>query len=241
VFRIHPDIPTPYSETRLWRYMDVTKLIFLLSRSALYFPRSDLLGDPWEGSASLVDVHLRKQYPPEMVGGSADLRKEMTQKMFLSCWHQNEHQSAAMWKLYLKSDEGIAIRTTCDRLRRCFKETTHDIFVGEVKYVDYQRFVIGERNVLPPFFVKRLSFAHEREVRAVISSIFHTPPQPTKLPPDPEPFGITLDVNLDFLVEGVFVAPGTQDWVRDAIQSILEKFGLDRIVQRSSISDSPVF
>jgi hypothetical protein len=221
--------------------MDVTKLISLLSRSALYFPRSDLLGDPWEGAPSLPDVDLRKQYPPEMVGGSPDFRKGMTQKMFISCWHQNEGESAAMWKLYLKSDEGVALRTTCDRLRRCFKETTHDIFIGEVQYVDYTRHVIGERNALLPFFVKRLSFAHEREVRAVISSIFHTPPQTTKLPPDPVPSGISLDVDIDLLIEDVFVAPRTEDWVRDAIQSILENFGLNRIVQDSSLSGSPVF
>lgn len=32
--------------------------------------------------------------------------------MYVSSWHMNEHESTAMWRLYLKSDEGLAIRTT---------------------------------------------------------------------------------------------------------------------------------
>jgi len=35
----------------------------------------------------------------------------------INCWHMNDHESAAMWKLYLKSDEGIAIQSTYRKLK----------------------------------------------------------------------------------------------------------------------------
>ena len=44
VFRALPDSAV------LWRYMDLTKLMALLEDRALHFARSDLLGDPFEGS-----------------------------------------------------------------------------------------------------------------------------------------------------------------------------------------------
>ena len=78
-----------------------------------------------------------------MGGGMADFNKETVRQVFISCWHRSEYESAAMWKLYLKSDEGVAISTTCDRLSRCFKDgTPHDIFIGEVDYLDYTRQVV---------------------------------------------------------------------------------------------------
>ncbi len=147
-----------------------------------------------------------------------------------------------MWKLYLKSDEGVAVRTTCDRLSRCFRdETTYNVFIGSVEYVDYERVIIGDSNVLQQFFIKRLSFAHEREVRALVSPIYQTPSAPD-IQPEPEPpNGLALSIDCSLLIEDVYVAPGTPDWVKEAVQSILSKFELDRVVRRSSLSEDPVF
>ena len=39
----------PLDDTVLWRYMDFTKFVSLLEKSALFFPRADKLGDPFEG------------------------------------------------------------------------------------------------------------------------------------------------------------------------------------------------
>ena len=35
---------------KVWRYMDFTKFVSLLELRSLYFARSDLLGDPFEGT-----------------------------------------------------------------------------------------------------------------------------------------------------------------------------------------------
>ncbi len=239
----HPLISTPPLETSLWRYMDVTKLISLLSTDSLYFSRADLLGDPWEGAVSHLTIKAREQLPAEKMSWMSDARKDLIRQNFVSCWHQNEYESAAMWKLYLKSDEGVAIRTTCDRLIHCFKiGTKFDIFIGSVNYIDYEENIVTDRNVLTPLFIKRSSFSHEKEVRALISPIYQTPPTTTDVHLGIDlPNGMALAIDVGRLVEEVYVAPGTQDWVKDAVQSVLQKFDLDRTVRRSSLSESPVF
>jgi len=45
----------------------------------------------------------------------------MRRYVFVNPWHKNEFESAAMWKLYLKSEEGVAIRTTVERLKHAFE------------------------------------------------------------------------------------------------------------------------
>ena len=38
--------------------------------------------------------------------------------MLINCWHESDHESAAMWKLYAKDDNGIAIKTDFDSLAK---------------------------------------------------------------------------------------------------------------------------
>lgn len=40
----------PDPDTRIWRYVDLTKFLDMLSRRKLYFARLDRLGDPFEGA-----------------------------------------------------------------------------------------------------------------------------------------------------------------------------------------------
>ncbi len=47
----HPCFPQPEDgSTRIWRYLDLAKFVWLLEKQKLYLSRMDLLGDPHEGS-----------------------------------------------------------------------------------------------------------------------------------------------------------------------------------------------
>lgn len=91
------------SETKLWRYLDFTKFLSMLIESSLFFSRSDLLGDPWEGSYPRRNVS-----DSDFVGraGNSKLRSRMRKTVhskrvlnYINCWHMNECESAGMWKL----------------------------------------------------------------------------------------------------------------------------------------------
>ncbi|WP_431810600.1 hypothetical protein [Lysinibacillus capsici] len=99
-----------------------------------------------------------------------DFSEHERKTKFINCWHLNDFESAAMWDLYLKSNEGIAIQTTFDRLKRSLNRSKEEIYMGKVKYIDYRTERNFHRNTLSPFFTKRISFSHENDVRLLYSN-----------------------------------------------------------------------
>lgn len=219
---------------KIWKFLDFTKFISLLETKSLYFARSDKLPDPHEGTYG----KFGKIHRP--VIGSAvnperqhlyDNYKKIRQSVFLNCWHENEHESAAMWDLYLKSNEGIAIQSTFKKLTGCFGVSGRpDIHVGRVKYLDYQKESLPTDNELFPFMYKRKSFEHENEIRALIrdENIL-------------EENGIFVPVNVPRLIEKIYVAPTAEHWILDLVKSITKKYELNNEVIKSSLFDDPVF
>ena len=91
----------------LWRYMDFTKFVSMLETCSIFFPRVDLLGDPFEGSLTRVEAKRRADFeqvasrrPAARVtpDGAAKIRGEI-QNSIVSCWHMNAVESMAMWRL----------------------------------------------------------------------------------------------------------------------------------------------
>ena len=122
-----PDVP----EIRIWRYMDFTKFVSMLEHKGLFFPRADLLGDPFEGSLSYMTPlvrHMIMVEPLRTLGWSSEEIKSAVEQMIetrrlyqrwtmISCWHINDCESAAMWRMYTKSNESIAVQSTRLRLK----------------------------------------------------------------------------------------------------------------------------
>src|SRR4051794_26367131 len=51
MYRPHQFFTPPANlSVKIWRYIDFTKFVDLISRKALYFPDATKLGDPFEGS-----------------------------------------------------------------------------------------------------------------------------------------------------------------------------------------------
>jgi hypothetical protein len=144
-----------------------------------------------------------------------------------------------MWRLYLKSNEGIAIKSTCDRFKRCFDATTEAIYIGQVTYIDYDKEEIRDGNLFAPILHKRKSFEHEREVRAVL---WKPPCAPASLSAQTiEDGGVCGKVNLNTLVEEIRIAPSAPGWLKDLIRlsfrNLVTNFGsnnLDRTMRHYS-------
>lgn len=162
---------------KIWRYMDFAKFVSMLENGGLFFSRADLLGDPFEGSNSRANLNLRpevayKEAPPEFIEIVKKSRLDLShflkwqrQWTLINCWHMNEYESAAMWKLYSSGDGTICIQSAEETLRRLLNQKAE---VATVQYIDYETEWIPEGNVITPFLRKRKSFEHERELRAII-------------------------------------------------------------------------
>lgn len=247
MYEEHPDIDHPLDEATLWRYMSFTKFVSLLDKSALFFARADKLSDPFEGSYSPVNVALRPTIYAEYADSTAVERRStamatlrnLRRFFLLNCWHQNDHESEAMWKLYSGERDGIAVRCTFQSLKQSLT-SEESIYVGRVSYVDYKSTFIPERNAMSAYFHKRKSFEHENEVRAICMKL---PEGGNTGRPvlDICDVGLYLDVDLSQLIEEVVVAPYAEDWFFELIESVASQYQLEAAVRRSSLAELPVW
>ncbi|TLS37732.1 hypothetical protein [Pseudalkalibacillus caeni] len=246
MFVEHPIFVEPENpKSKVWRYMDFTKFVSLLDSSSLFFTRSDKFEDPFEGLNSSANEKLRNDVYGEKIPQEAffkfdEIRKKVRPYTHINCWHMNEFESAAMWKLYLKSNEGIAIQTTFGNLCNSFSEYNDQVFIGRVNYIDYDSEWMPEGNMLYPFVHKRKSFEYENEVRAVIQKL---PLSKTEAKVDwnvpPEPYGVNVKINLDVLIEKIYIAPTAPIWFKELVYSVTKKYELDKTVHQSTLYDNP--
>lgn len=243
----------PDNETVLWRYMDFAKYVSLLSTRSLYFARCDTFDDPFEGAVGALENKARwdefyleffrqavksaptqtpRDYTEEELDCNAQrLLAEMSrsgehwrQRTFASCWHENEHESEAMWRLYSSYlENAVAIRTTTGRLRSSMG-SPEDVRIGRIAYIDFGKQYAGVNEV---FWRKRMSFAHEREVRALLVDPFS------------ENRGKLMPCSLDVLIEAVFVSPKAPGWLTPLINDVNAKYDLKVQVTRSEMAAAP--
>ncbi len=248
MYEEHPEFEAPPSETVLWRYMDFTKFVSLLDRGALFFARADMLGDPFEGSYSPINVALRPHLYEELLdlglddlSGLGQMMKGLRRFHLVNCWHENKFESEAMWKLYSSERKGVAIKTTFGSLIASL-QGDETVYIGRVKYVDYQNTFIPERNAFSPYLHKRKSFEHEREVRAIHMSVPQSnEDSPFQTGPDVTETGLYLEVDLGELIQEVVIAPDADAWFVELAQSVAAKFGVEAPITRSTLADSPVW
>lgn len=248
-----PDLATPYADhlefqqpadaqAKLWRYCDLPKLVSLLAKRALYFPLVSSLDDQYEARFPRL---LAERFPKENRSAFENSRHQM----FVSCWHCSEYQSAAMWQLYSRMNEGIAIQSSLERLK-CglvgFEQVPQEIRthgaqvnVGLVKYLDYERQSFNSLNGFAPALHKRLSFEHEKELRAVC----WLPYNYQDWMPEPGPYhrGISVTCDVDRLIEAIFVSPTAPPFFHDVVKAVCERFDLSKPIFQSDLASGPLY
>ena len=242
MYKEHPAFEKPKDENaKIWRYIDFTKFLDLLDKKALFFPRADKLGDPFEGSFPRGNVVLRpvtyKITSKDTLKTISAFYEQFRRFTAVSCWHLNEYESAAMWKLYLKSEEGIAIQSTFKRLKDSFTDEKPTIYIGIVKYLDYEKELMGREGSLSAFVHKRKSFEHEKELRAVIQSFLRRRNGEINWSKPPFKDGLHACVNLDSLIEKLYLAPTCPDWQLELVESVVKSHGLNKEVIQSQLYD----
>jgi hypothetical protein len=259
----HPSFKFPENlDGKVWRYIDFTKYVSMLSTSSLFFVRADMLDDKFEGKLtkqSLIDRRERylEMLPKDAMGLPLALEemvsaldKQIRQSVGICCWHLSDFESAALWKIYLKSVEGVAVQTTFRKLSDCLESPAQeDIFTGMVSYADYDKTSIGSINLFDRFLHKRNCFEFEKEVR----SVFFCSPSPPKkqdkkrgrtlmdIYPPIGKTGRNIIVNLKELVESIYVSPYADDWFFELVKSVTKKYGYSFPIIESKLKEKPAY
>ncbi|WP_033541171.1 DUF2971 domain-containing protein [Planococcus sp. CAU13] len=225
-------------ETGVWRYMDFSKLVNLLDTASVFFTKPLNFRDPYEGAFSEIDfkriIGEPFSYIPDIKVDFDGVRKNLIQSSRallnytgVSCWHLNNYESAAMWDLYLKSGEGIAIKTNVKNLINSMERET---FYGQVQYIDYLKDMAGN-NIFETLFYKRSSFNHENEFRLMTFESIEDPFFGD--------YGSNIPCNLNQLIESIYVAPTSPSWFRETVEAVLKKYNVDKPVIQSSLYEGP--
>lgn len=268
-FKVHPFFKDPPVAQKLWRYISIEKFRSLIEREALFFCRADKFPDAFEGSLPEKDYQYRPQSQKlmmEALGGKWDiegnvralssLQRHKRTLTIINCWHHNEHESEAMWNIYLKDNNGVAIQTTCTGLKESLEKTSYEVNVGTVRYLNYKEDVFFDGvefphegyNLTTPFIHKRNYFQFEQEYRAIISL-----PEPEGAIPyekwkdqwknEEEEFedGKLVDIHLNDFLEQVVLAPGADASVREEVVLLLNSKNIQVPVVKSSMDELPLF
>ena len=249
MYKRHPAINTPPDDTVIWRYMDFTKFIDLLDRQTLWFSRADKLSDPFEGISTVAALQkfarMAQQYMPtyEAIGGDNLIAfREFFRRatFFVSCWNMKEEESFPMWRTYVGSAEGVAIKSSIGSLKAALEvEAEHDVYVENVEYIDHGKHVDDTDNPFAPILHKRKLFEDERELRAFAELL---PNKSIITLQDLVDFraGIPISVDLDALVEEIYVSPTSPCWFVELVRFLVHKHCLDKSVIRSHLDDTPI-
>ncbi len=158
----------------------------------------------------------------------------------VSCWHQNDFESEGMWRLYSDSNKGIAIQTTLQSLMESIS-TEHHIAINEVNYIDYfdSNLTVADciRNGRTIPYIKRSSFAHEKEVRLSITPQFHY-----ENILNHKPTGIRVKTSPSKLIENIYISPYVSQPYPSAVSALIKKYeiGEEKIINSKllTIDDS---
>lgn len=217
----HPCFPQPTTHgMKVWRYMDLAKFVWLLKEKRMFMSRLDKLTDPYEGSLTAktiegIDSFLRKHGSKNGWAEMSNFYRQNQATTYACCWHANEQESEAMWRLYCGQGNGIAIQTTYANLVNAI-ENEPEVYIGCVQYIDYEHAWFPDANAFHPVMHKRLAFAHEREVRLVSSPSTFRASQVTA-----KPESVSIPWDSSTKVERVYVDPYAREYFFDAVQTIV--------------------
>ncbi len=255
MYKEYESINIPDSNVEIWRYMDFTKFVSLLEKKALFFVSVDKLTDKFEGFYPVRNVQNIVSSSPHVNVGQFKLAhaKLMRRCTAVNCWHINKFESAAMWNIYLKGSDGVAVKSSFERLRDSLDACSESVGIGMVEYVDYQSERISERSSLGPCLCKRKSYEYERELRAIFQKLpdnilsEHLDKGPIEIEEMTDSFqsshglfdeklgGMYISVQLEKLIDRIYVNPGSPEWFYELVKSVMDKYGISKKVIKSKL------
>jgi hypothetical protein len=224
---------------RIWRYLDLAKLVSLFSTKSLYFaPPSELI-DPFEGYMPRSHVRAHEDMAANYVAQMKDTRDQIMARfpcrdsgMLDAAIADAERKlnAPAMLKdvatrfgvncwhrnehesaaMWQLYGNCAAIESTEERLKDSFSRD--GINFDDVRYMDFDNDPIEKGHRRYASFIKRMEFQHERETRAnVLLKEFGK--------------GELIECDIEKLVIAVYVAPSAAPYYVDAVRAVVECIG----------------
>ena len=236
----HPDFEIPKNKNlKMWRYISLPKFLSLLETSSLYFTRADKFSDPFEGTIPKTNEDSLSKYFTEFEN-STEMQEQLLNLFrlnrkitLINCWYLSEYESDAMWQLY--STNGIAIQTNVEKFINTISASNEKILLGKVKYLDYDNEGFLYLNALSNFLYKRISFEHEKEIRAVIWNTGEAQSEDEEIITEVIEHGRNVRIDINELIENIYVSPTAPTWFHSLIVSLVKRYNINKPVIHSKL------
>ncbi len=236
----------PPENTRIWRYMDLSKFLDLIVGKRLYFTNLARLSDQYEGAIPQAILHQKRSELEESGLIEEDINFElavfqhyqsaMPELTLVNCWSMGEEQSYALWKIYLGGQKyGVAIQSRVNKLLKAIENGEdpypEDLFVGTVNYqTDSSKEALHRLRLITH---KMPFYSYENELRLIILN--YPLSEGGTEPSYSLSHGRHVQIDLDQMVEKIYISPFAEPWFHETLEAIL-KFLNPLMVTRLHIS-----
>lgn len=213
--------------------------------------------DPFEGEYPKKNLELLKKrkdfvkLPSKYTQKTGTYRRKFLENVSINCWHANDTENAAMWRVYLSSQEGIAIKSSIKKLKKSFMNNKEDkIYIGDIQYNDYElsnininteEYLQDIKNIVnrekelsdseafntlykyyfPLIMSKRKEFEYGKEIR-LLSPIKQST-RDVRIKND----GKLVDADLEILIDSIVVSPNATDWFVNLVKDTMKSYNLE--------------
>lgn len=225
MFKENQKLHLPPDDTIIWKYLDLSKFLDLLISRKLFMARSDKFEDQYEGTFSeptYEEVKKLLEDNPKYL----DAYKSKRKNIVISSWHANSYESYAMWQVFTKNNEGLAIQSTIGHLKNSLTEPKAHQYIGEVNYIDYKKEHIPFDDDFFPFLFKRKSFQYEHEIR-VITDVSHLDLQVNE--------GVKIETDINQMIERLYIHPKSENWYKKLVIEMVNQLGYHFEIEKSDL------
>jgi hypothetical protein len=222
-------------KTRLYRYMSFKKFEKLMTDHTLFFARARELSDRFEAGFQI------KKFAKEFL--------KYRDHTFISCWTLNDPRSRSslcMWKPNDENENHVAIEVSIDKFlsedyASSFLQEEHyeciEPYIGMVDYLkpedDYTENY--EPSILIPFFLKRIGFAYEKEIRILIQDMDRKGVFPFNFGKKSKGMPVFIDLKK---IDNFFISPTANYDIFEKINCLIEKAGFNKTGEWVSIPNA---
>ncbi|MBI9051190.1 MAG: hypothetical protein JEZ00_17335 [Anaerolineaceae bacterium] len=202
--------------TRVWRYMSFSKLVWMLQNKRLWLSNANMLGDKWElmPLGQQLNSHIINRPPTQSAEDAtfelAEKVKLLRKNTYINCWTASEHESHALWKIFCPSSEGVAIQTTLGRLKQSIGLPIVPVSYGSHDALE------SSPDPINLLMQKRPMFEYEQEVRIILVQDYSDSRHSNR-----QTIGVEVDWDPEIHLEMIWVHPEAGFWFMEAVSKLV--------------------
>lgn len=225
----------------LRRYLDMSRYLGFLQSKSLYLARADRFEDKFEGSFTpSVRAAIRKAYKDNRIAFTYEnFKRELRGSVYVSCWTLGLDDNMALWAMYGKPENTIAVTTTVGRMRAALKAwscpSATPVSLVKVEYIkpwrDPKVEVVPYSNI---FRYKVTAYSFEQEVRVILDR------HGVNFGANDKDEGVLLPIAPAKFIRSIVVSPLAGRSFRNLVAEVTSRYGIVAQVRLSKLAMSPI-